>query len=160
VTWQDIDWGNAPAWTSSILTSGSLGLGFYILLRDRRTSEREQARKVTVWYEYMSNGYGVCYVHNASDQPIRNVSVLAQSTGSTSTRPKPARIYKRWASIKPQTTEEAARNFVKEYPSAATFDFNLGLSFDDAAGFQWWRDGEGKLRRPLRPRRWLPKQFR
>jgi hypothetical protein len=31
-----IDWGNVPAWVGAVLTGGSLLLGFYILLRDRR----------------------------------------------------------------------------------------------------------------------------
>ena len=42
----DIDWGNVPAWAGSILTSGSLALGFSILRRDRQKEEREQASKV------------------------------------------------------------------------------------------------------------------
>lgn len=44
-----IEWGTIPAAVSSLLTAGSLMLGFYILLRDRRHKEEEQARKVSVW---------------------------------------------------------------------------------------------------------------
>ncbi|HXC79250.1 MAG TPA: hypothetical protein VNU19_19630, partial [Candidatus Acidoferrum sp.] len=43
-----IDWGNVPAWVASILTGGSLLLGFYILLRDRRKEERRQARRIVI----------------------------------------------------------------------------------------------------------------
>lgn len=41
-----LDWGNVPAWVASILTGASLLLGFYILLRDRRKEEREQALRI------------------------------------------------------------------------------------------------------------------
>jgi hypothetical protein len=44
-----IDWGTVPTWISSVLTSGSLLLGFYILLRDRREEERSQAALVVCW---------------------------------------------------------------------------------------------------------------
>lgn len=43
-----IDWGSVPAWVGSILTSGSLALGFYIILRDRRKDERAQAQLIAV----------------------------------------------------------------------------------------------------------------
>ncbi|MGW3820084.1 hypothetical protein [Streptomyces sp. NPDC005046] len=38
-------------WASAFLTSGSLLLGFYILLRDRRKEERREAEKVICWIE-------------------------------------------------------------------------------------------------------------
>ena len=41
-----IDWGSVPAAIGSILTGGSLLLGFYILFRDRRKEERAQASRV------------------------------------------------------------------------------------------------------------------
>lgn len=46
-----LDWGTVPAWASAILTSGSLLLGFYILLRDRRKEERQEAAQVICWLE-------------------------------------------------------------------------------------------------------------
>jgi hypothetical protein len=44
----DLDWGNVPAWTGSILTSGSLLLGFRVLRHGQLRDEREQAAKVAV----------------------------------------------------------------------------------------------------------------
>jgi hypothetical protein len=41
-----VDWGSAPAGVGSILTGGSLLLGFYILLRHRRNEERRQAQRL------------------------------------------------------------------------------------------------------------------
>jgi hypothetical protein len=41
-----IDWGNVPAWVGALLTSGSLLQAFYIILRDRRSSEALRARQI------------------------------------------------------------------------------------------------------------------
>ncbi|MGW5064206.1 hypothetical protein ACWEQ2_44280 [Streptomyces sp. NPDC004096] len=76
-----LDWGTVPAWASAFLTSGSLGLGFYILLRDRRKEERQEALKVVCWSEYgfadsPDNGMHVVHVLNTSDRPISHVSTL------------------------------------------------------------------------------------
>jgi len=45
----ELEWGTVPAWVSAVLTSGSLMLGFYILLRDRRKEERRDATKAICW---------------------------------------------------------------------------------------------------------------
>jgi hypothetical protein len=44
-----LDWGNVPQWVSGILSSLSLLVAFYIILRERRKDESEQARKVLAW---------------------------------------------------------------------------------------------------------------
>ncbi|MCY0947834.1 hypothetical protein [Streptomyces antarcticus] len=64
-----VDWGIVPAWSSSILTSGSLALRFYILLRDRRKAERDEANLVTCWLEGSGDGR-TAHVLNASPRPI------------------------------------------------------------------------------------------
>ena len=51
-----LDWGTVPAWVGSILTGGSLLLGFYILLRDRRNREIEQARQVSAHLNFLTLG--------------------------------------------------------------------------------------------------------
>ena len=80
----DIDWGSVPAWAGSILTSGSLVLGFSILTRDRRREARKQAAAVVLTIDVtypsiMSKPYGDAEVHlavhNASDAPISYVRV-------------------------------------------------------------------------------------
>src|SRR5712692_4417135 len=44
-----VNWGDVPAWAGAFLTSSSLILAFYILLRDRRTNERSQVERIGVW---------------------------------------------------------------------------------------------------------------
>ncbi len=70
-----LDWGTVPAWASAILTSGSLFLGFYILLRDRRKEEKEEARKL-VFSVRMSDHRHVVLVTNVSDRPFLSVSMF------------------------------------------------------------------------------------
>ncbi|MEU2866382.1 hypothetical protein ABZ672_50370 [Streptomyces mirabilis] len=76
-----LDWGTVPAWASAFLTSGSLLLGFYILLRDRRKDERSEALKVICWSEYgfagtPDDGMHVVHVWNTSDRPISHVAAF------------------------------------------------------------------------------------
>ena len=70
-----LDWGTVPAWASAILTSGSLFLGFYILLRDRRREELKEANKVVVWKEESEDQYTV-HLLNSADRTISNATVL------------------------------------------------------------------------------------
>lgn len=72
-----IDWGNAPAWMSAILTSGSLSLGFYVLLRDRRKEERTEASLVVCWRVWSADEY-VTHIHNASKRTVVDVEVLVR----------------------------------------------------------------------------------
>ncbi|RDD83914.1 hypothetical protein [Streptomyces parvulus] len=70
-----IEWGTAPAWLSAILTGGSLLLGFYILLRDRRKEERLDASKVVAMYypegdEYSQASRVRVVLKNTADRPI------------------------------------------------------------------------------------------
>lgn len=71
-----VDWGNVPAWVGSILTGGSLLLGFYILLRDRRGRERQQAEQLGCFFVLVSRGEGppavTAHLHNGSGLPIIN----------------------------------------------------------------------------------------
>ncbi|MFC3964054.1 hypothetical protein [Nocardia jiangsuensis] len=74
-----LDWGSVPAWAGSILTSGSLGLGFYILLRDRRNDEEDQARQLVVREEGTSmkrDGYNHhVTITNTSDHPFYDLGL-------------------------------------------------------------------------------------
>ncbi|MFC7830718.1 hypothetical protein [Streptomyces sp. NPDC057375] len=60
-----LDWGTVPTWASAVLTGGSLLLGFYILLRDRKKEERADALKIICWHE-RGERY-VTHVLNASE---------------------------------------------------------------------------------------------
>lgn len=73
------DWGTVPVWVGAVLTAGSLLLGFYIILRDRWKSEKEQASKVAYWVtnSHEREGY-LATVNNGSESPIYGVGVLRQ----------------------------------------------------------------------------------
>ncbi|MFF5031338.1 hypothetical protein [Nocardia salmonicida] len=72
-----IDLGTLPTWVSAFLTSGSLALGFFILLRDRRKEELAEARKIICWYSRSDNqDENVTHVLNTSERVISNVRVL------------------------------------------------------------------------------------
>lgn len=75
--WLGWDWGSVPAWASAILTSGSLSLGFFILLRDRRKEERAVASLVTCWRTWSSDLY-ITHVHNASKRTVVDVAILVR----------------------------------------------------------------------------------
>ncbi|MFJ5883474.1 hypothetical protein [Kitasatospora cineracea] len=75
-----IDWGSAPAWVSAFLTSGSLGLGFYILLRDRRKEEITEAAKVFAWTEH-DGDVTTTKILNGSASPITSAQVLVEIRG-------------------------------------------------------------------------------
>jgi len=77
VDWQDIDWGNMPAWLGSILTGGSLLLGFYIILRDRRHREETQASLVSCYW-FRSDESFKAIVHNTSLTAVTNVSMRVE----------------------------------------------------------------------------------
>ena len=84
-----IQWGTVPAWVSGVLTGGSLILGFYILLRDRRTQERRQALQVAVYYydpavpsfDGSWPGSPLIHVMNTSDAPVYDVRARIYSNG-------------------------------------------------------------------------------
>lgn len=82
-----LDWGSVPAWVGSILTGGSLLLGFSILLRDRRKGEREQAERIVVWGSHFTHlvfprASGIrhpavnVYISNASEKPVVGTALL------------------------------------------------------------------------------------
>ncbi|MET4053179.1 hypothetical protein ABID81_002554 [Frigoribacterium sp. PvP054] len=82
--WPTIDWGNAPAWFGSFLSSGSLVLALTILMRDRNEKRREAADKFSTWWSSSYKGKNLrgedvhisdIYCFNANKSPIPNASV-------------------------------------------------------------------------------------
>ncbi|WP_143049931.1 hypothetical protein [Asanoa ishikariensis] len=81
-------WGNIPQWVSSVGSSVSIFLALYIILRDRRAADREQASAIAAWIEklvvYHINDQEhevavervTVFVHNGSDLPITNVGMV------------------------------------------------------------------------------------
>ena len=72
--WQDIDWGNMPAWLGSVLTGGSLLLGFYFILRDRRRREETQASLISCYW-FRTDEVFKAVVHTTSSVAVTNVSM-------------------------------------------------------------------------------------
>ncbi|WP_406337353.1 hypothetical protein [Streptomyces sp. NBC_00649] len=126
------DWGTVPAWLSAILTGGSLLLGFYILLRDRRKEERQEALKITCWSEMADNDTYNLHVLNASNRPVTYARMLvymkshdameAMSVGSGAIRPGE------------EITAQCPRrmNDAKSWPAA--------VEFQNSDGINWVRD--------------------
>lgn len=54
IDWHDIQWGTVPAWVSGLLSSISVILAMYIILRDRRKVEQEQIKQLVVVNERQS----------------------------------------------------------------------------------------------------------
>lgn len=72
-----VEWGNVPAWLGTILSTGSVLLAFYIILRDRRKAEREQIAQVIVImrrrFSKAERRYRDITIINGSDQPIYDI---------------------------------------------------------------------------------------
>lgn len=83
-TAQGMDWGSVPAWFSAILSGGSVLLALYIILRDRKKAEREDATKVLVWTETGDDGETeTTYVFNASPRTVHAVTLLLWRNGAS-----------------------------------------------------------------------------
>ncbi|MFD6937316.1 hypothetical protein ACFWAP_14355 [Streptomyces goshikiensis] len=131
-----LDWGTVPAWFSAVLTGGSLLLGFYILLRDRRKAERNEALKVVAWTERGADDEGSfirIHVRNTADRPILYVNALySKGDGSGKILSLPATVP--WV-----PKDEEISLDVPRYESGRR-TLALGLSFQDADGFRWVKD--------------------
>lgn len=73
--WQTIDWGNAPAWAGAILSSVSVFLAFFIILRDRKNKRRELADSFVSFVRYNMN--------MSDENPRYDLEVWLQNTGSS-----------------------------------------------------------------------------
>lgn len=122
-----LDWGTVPAWASAILTSGSLLLGFYILLRDRRKEETEEARKL-VFSTNTPHGDAphVVRVTNVSDRPFLSVGLFNAD---------------QWRRTDQQTEEGPEGPLLpgqsREYTHNGSDSGALAARFTDADGQNW-----------------------
>lgn len=160
-----LDWGTVPAWVGSILTGGSLLLGFYILLRDRRNSERAQAELVGT-HRIDTAGPGehretVLFVHNGSD------GVINDATFSALPRVPRERLQPVSANLIQARASPVVRSGIhhKDFWQVAPgerLEFKLGLSgdhedfwflfsFKDARGRKWSLDTDANILRLMQP---------
>ncbi|MFJ8546320.1 hypothetical protein ACIRFH_30840 [Streptomyces sp. NPDC093586] len=125
------NWGTVPTWVSAILTSGSLLLGFYILLRDRRKEERQEALKVICWSEMVDNESYKIYVLNTAERPVVHARMLVRLAGDVL---EPVGLGA--GAIRPgeEVTARSPRHLggEKSWPAA--------VEFQDADGIDWVRD--------------------
>lgn len=77
ITYEPALWGTVAQWAGSVLSGGSLILAFYIILRDRRSIEEAQARKLivrTVQAYKKRDGYNqLLVIQNTAEQPFYDV---------------------------------------------------------------------------------------
>jgi hypothetical protein len=78
-----VNWGDVPTWVASVLTGGSLLLGFSILLRDRRRMDRSQIDQFAFWVEGDKSDRHTAriliHVKNASALPVKGVTIGASA---------------------------------------------------------------------------------
>jgi hypothetical protein len=78
--------GDLATWVVGLLTAGTLLLGFYILLRDRRKEESRQAARIAAWADPDSIGRTKVgdtldvTVYNGSDSVVTSIRVLLTHT--------------------------------------------------------------------------------
>ncbi|MFJ4717279.1 hypothetical protein [Streptomyces sp. NPDC088785] len=122
------DWGTVPAWASAILTGGSLLLGFYILLRDRRKEERAGASRLVFSTRLDRQGNFHVKATNLSDQPFLLVEMV---DGIWQTSPAPDESDPlNDPSLQPGETRIFTH--LKSDPPA-----KLGVTIQDADGMYW-----------------------
>ena len=78
-----VNWGDVPTWAASVLTGGSLILGFSILLRDRRRMDRSQIDQFAFWVEGDKSDRHTAriliHVKNTSTLPVKGVMIRASA---------------------------------------------------------------------------------
>lgn len=146
-----LDWGTVPAWFSAVLTGGSLLLGFYILLRDRRKEERNEALKVVTWTTMKPEDRGRfarIHIRNTADRPILYVQALLSSND---------RMQSHHAAEPLLTGGEEMTLDVPRYTEEGHM-YEMAVSFQDPDGINWVKDLDSySVYRGFRHRRGKPK---
>jgi hypothetical protein len=144
-----VEWGSVSSWVGAVLTSGSLGLGFSILIRDRKERRRDQAATVSAVWDRDAH---VVRVHNTSKQAIYSIQVFPYlAVHALYSNKKVTYEYKKeglteWqghiAHIEPESFQSFEPKLDKlpgKQPS------NVDVLFIDSRGQVWGRTGLGKL---------------
>jgi hypothetical protein len=74
--WPRIDWGSAPAWFSSVLTSVSVLLALLIIRRDKTNALRSDADKFVTWIQYSA------LTHSTDNKTVWTATIHAYNAGS------------------------------------------------------------------------------
>ena len=144
-----VQWGSVAQWASAILTSGSLALAFYILLKDRRKSEREQASRVSAAYDREAKSVRI---FNRSDQAVYNVFVFPYTTlhyALPSAKPGIGWEKIGWVERQGNIGSVGPHSETSYTPPAGSFDgaepTRVDILFVDSFGRSWARSGAGLL---------------
>ena len=141
--WSTINWGNAPAWVSGILTSVSVFLAVWILRRDKRKEIRKSADNFVTWASFV--------IQRSGAERTTNLHVGSFNAGSTPI------IRPYIVTFEPDFTLTVGRLGVSEgqletviYPGAQNrnamgdhFNITPGnafVQFTDSSGNTWRRD--------------------
>ncbi|MEU2909214.1 hypothetical protein ACFYM3_15910 [Streptomyces massasporeus] len=124
---------------SAFLTSGSLLLGFYILLRDRRKEERAEAMQVMCWLEGLEFGEDsrqyMPHVENFADRPVSGVHlVIEQQTRDPNGR-RVLRTRRVASIVRPSESEVGEAIGIAEGNTRRAY-----MTFVDSDGTEWIRD--------------------
>ena len=157
-----IQWGNVPSWAAFIVATIAALLAYGAYRREQRRDHvnaeirlREQANKITAWWDSDADaGYWVV-IKNASNLPADDVTVVAshpREEGRTSrTRPRSAlRMIGDFigsvtvAVIPPEESRRVQIHVKGDVGVFAWVDVELALTFRDAQGIQW-RRSRGEL---------------
>ncbi|HEY3469978.1 MAG TPA: hypothetical protein VGL47_32940 [Amycolatopsis sp.] len=163
--WLGWDWGNVPAWTGTVLTSGSLATAALAYRRSVRDKEREQAGKIAVWTSPGEGGERQLLIASHSDLAVYSLTV----------KPFEAEIIS-VTRLEPGQTQEHALPGYDRTILGRKHAFRIGsgyvdatlaldriaeeplpeMTFRDAVGRWWRRNGQGKLlkskpREPISP---------
>jgi len=130
-----LDWGTVPAWVGAILTSGSLALGFYVLLRDRRKEERTEASLVVCWRVWSDEEF-VTHIHNASQRAVVDVTVLVRVPARSQVKDP------HWEAVGGPAVLRAGTEEIVRSPRRIAGEkwVPAFVTFQDADGIFWVRD--------------------
>ncbi|WP_411699024.1 hypothetical protein [Conyzicola sp.] len=141
--WPTIDWGNASAWFSSVLTSVSVLLAVLIIRRDKARSALVHADAFVVWADYIHvvgpEPKWLVDVHsyNSGDRPIIRPYIMAyarpgvRALGTLKER-EPNKIA---VVIEPKATNTIQLMFPDQDPR----DLKLYVDFTDMTGYTYRR---------------------
>lgn len=151
--WLGLDWGNVSGWFGSGLTAVSAAVAAAAYVRSVRDREREQASRVAAWVALDARGRQVVYVTNRSDASVFELTVTAKLNpplrlwelpagntaqallGSRAPVSKTVELELRWWVLSVESSRE-----MQEVTSRPE------LTFRDALGRGWRRDGKGSLK--------------
>ena len=155
-----VDWGNAPSWVAAVLSVGSIWIALYVLNRDGKRHEREQAVKVVCWYSD-DDLRRKAFLHNTSDQPVVDPALRILPKGAwklwliyarAKLRSRPKVSLTRVLSVqqkhefadKPARKLDPGQNREKLVLLEGAIEFyDFALVFYDATGREWMRKVPG-----------------